>query len=137
MRWTRRESRSEPPTCLRRCPRLRSRALDEARRDAVLGRMPGGLPRIEAAEQRPHPRVAAPQEDLRGAPGGRLVRAMAIHDDVAIGGEVVGLRDHVEVEERGAGNVWTRLLGEARSDIDDERTQLGIERGAQLVDADD
>ena len=98
--------------------------------------MTGCDPRVEPARERPHALQSLLDEDLRGALGGRLVRAIAIDDDLSIGGKIVGARDLVEVEHRGAGNVRPRLVRERRPHVDDERARVRLHPLAQLVDRD-
>src|SRR5690349_10669958 len=82
---------------LRRTRAARRRQLD---RSDLRERMARARPRVDTAFERPNPPVALCKQDLCAATRGCLVRARAIHDDVAIAREVVASGEGIEVEQR-------------------------------------
>src|SRR4051812_4702504 len=103
-----------------------------------LQRIAGGAPRLDAAQQRAHARVAQVHQHLCRRRGGGFVRAAAEEDDLAVLRQLRELAIHLsQVDRPRAGNraAVQRALG-VRPEIDDDRVLLAPDDVAQLLHGD-
>src|SRR5262249_28967142 len=101
----------------------------------VLDGVPGFDPGIDAALQRTDALVADLLELLRDLDGGRLVRAGAVENDLAVHRHAFeALRNALHVDRARSGNPTGRGLRDRRTHVDQGLHLIRLHQIAQLVD---